>query len=157
MVEVVETKREIELVFPDGRREAYDPGVTGMTVVEGIGPGLAKAAVAMIVDGEMLDLMTPLSRGGEFRVLTDRDAESLAVTRSATSAEPSAPLALAIFIAAASVTMRIGSLMASSSCSTARRAQAPPGRRALLDQARIVHLVAGGCPFHLGPRIPVLS
>ncbi|HEY3460011.1 MAG TPA: threonine--tRNA ligase, partial [Casimicrobiaceae bacterium] len=50
-------------------------------VVASIGAGLLRAAVAVQVDGEVQDLVTPLRRGGEFRVLTEKDAASLAVLR----------------------------------------------------------------------------
>ncbi|HCU11522.1 MAG TPA: threonine--tRNA ligase, partial [Gemmatimonadetes bacterium] len=38
-------------------------------------------AIAVQVDGEIIDLNTPLRKGGQFRVLTEKDPESLAVLR----------------------------------------------------------------------------
>ena len=40
-----------------------------------------RAALAVELDGELLDLVTPLRRGGSFRVLTSRDAQALDVLR----------------------------------------------------------------------------
>jgi threonyl-tRNA synthetase len=49
--------------------------------VASIGPGLLKAAIAVAVDGEIQDLMTPIRRGGAFQVITDKDSRALAVLR----------------------------------------------------------------------------
>ncbi|HYG96393.1 MAG TPA: threonine--tRNA ligase, partial [Solirubrobacterales bacterium] len=47
-----------------------------------IGPGLAKAALAIKVNGELCDLAAPLSAGGgEVAILTDRDPEALELIR----------------------------------------------------------------------------
>lgn len=62
---------ELELVYPDGTVARHPPGVTGLEVAKSIGPRLAKAAVAVSVDDELLDLSEPLSRGGRFSVITE--------------------------------------------------------------------------------------
>ena len=56
-------------------------GTTGRDIVASIGPGLLKAAVAVAVDGEVMDLMTPLRAGGAFVVLKESDPRSLDVLR----------------------------------------------------------------------------
>ena len=66
---------------PTARRAASPPGTLPADVVRSIGERLLRAAVAVSVDGEMQDLMTPLRTGGAFRVLTERDPEALAVLR----------------------------------------------------------------------------
>jgi threonyl-tRNA synthetase len=66
---------EITLTLPDGSTRQVPVGTTGREVVESIGPGLAKAAVAVVVDGTVLDLTTPLRRGGKFVVLTEREQD----------------------------------------------------------------------------------
>ena len=71
----------IELTLPDGAALKAVAGAPALDAVAGIGPGLAKAALAVVLDGEINDLMTPLGHGGAFRVLTDRDEESLDVLR----------------------------------------------------------------------------
>jgi threonyl-tRNA synthetase len=50
-------------------------------VVAGIGERLLQAAVAIQIDGEIQDLATPLRKSGSFRVLTEKDADALAVLR----------------------------------------------------------------------------
>ena len=62
----------------DAQRAA---GTLAVDVVRSIGERLLSAAVAVAVDGEIQDLMTPLRTGGAFRVLTERDPEALGVLR----------------------------------------------------------------------------
>jgi threonyl-tRNA synthetase len=71
----------LSLILPDGKTLEVAPGTLPRDVVASIGPRLLLAAIAVMVDGEIQDLMTPLRKGGPFRVLTDRDKESLAVLR----------------------------------------------------------------------------
>jgi threonyl-tRNA synthetase len=72
---------ELTLVLPDGATRAVPAGTLPADVVRSIGERLLSAAVAVSVDGEIQDLMTPLRKGGAFRVLTERDPEALAVLR----------------------------------------------------------------------------
>ncbi|MBX3133367.1 MAG: threonine--tRNA ligase [Gemmatimonadaceae bacterium] len=72
---------QIVLTLPDGKTREVTPGTLAREVVASIGPGLLKAAIAVAVDGEIQDLMTPLRRGGAFQVLTDKDPRALAVLR----------------------------------------------------------------------------
>jgi len=69
------------LTLPNGDTRSVEPGTLPRDVVASIGPRLLQAAIAVSVDGEIQDLITPLRRGGAFRVLTDRDPESLAILR----------------------------------------------------------------------------
>ncbi len=72
---------EIDLVLPDGTHKRVPAGTTPADVARSIGAGLAKAAVAGVLDGKVVDLNLPLARGGAFRVLTRKDKEALAVLR----------------------------------------------------------------------------
>jgi threonyl-tRNA synthetase len=56
-------------------------GATGADAAAAIGPGLAKAALAIKVDGELRDLSAALSDGAEIAILTDRDPEALELIR----------------------------------------------------------------------------
>ncbi|GJG87743.1 threonine--tRNA ligase [Gemmatimonadetes bacterium T265] len=69
------------LTLPNGDTREVAPGTLPSEVVASIGERLLRAAVAVSVDGEVQDLVTPLRRGGAFRVLTDRDPEALGVLR----------------------------------------------------------------------------
>lgn len=65
-----------ELRLPDGTVRNYDAPVTGTTVAMDIGPGLAKAALAMKVDGELLDLYLEVSEDCDFELITPRSPEA---------------------------------------------------------------------------------
>src|SRR3954468_20889406 len=67
--------------LPDGKPLALPEGATGADAAAAIGPGLAKAALAIRVDGELRDLAAPLPDGVEIGILTDRDPEALALIR----------------------------------------------------------------------------
>ncbi len=69
------------LTLPDGATREVPPGTLARDVVATIGERLLKASIAVMVNGETLDLNTPLRKGGAFRVLTEKDPESLAVLR----------------------------------------------------------------------------
>jgi threonyl-tRNA synthetase len=56
-------------------------GASGADAAAAIGPGLAKAALAIRVDGELRDLSTALPDGAEIAILTDRDPEALELVR----------------------------------------------------------------------------
>ncbi|MDP8958351.1 MAG: threonine--tRNA ligase [Actinomycetota bacterium] len=71
----------IELTFPDHSRHHFPEGTTGRQVAEWVGAGLARAAVAVHLDGQALDLERPLRKGGSFEVLTDSSEEGRAVLR----------------------------------------------------------------------------
>src|SRR5712672_4495502 len=67
--------------LPDGATREAPEGALPRDIVASIGPRLLRDAIAVQVDGEILDLNTPLRKGGNFRVLTEKDPESLAVLR----------------------------------------------------------------------------
>ena len=69
------------LTLPDGATREVPAGTLPRAVVESIGPRLAKDAVAVAVNGEVQDLVTPLRVPGAFVVLTRKDPRALAVLR----------------------------------------------------------------------------
>ena len=73
------TKTTVRL--PDGSPLELPDGASGADAAAAIGPGLAKAALAITVDGELRDLAAPLADGAEIAILTDRDPEALALIR----------------------------------------------------------------------------
>jgi len=72
---------ELSLTLPDGSARHVPYGTLPRDVVASIGAGLLRAAVAVTVNGEIQDLVTPLRASGAFRVLTEKDATSLDVLR----------------------------------------------------------------------------
>ncbi|MCY3678959.1 MAG: threonine--tRNA ligase [Gemmatimonadetes bacterium] len=71
----------IHVTLPDRTSVALPEGATAGTLAAAIGPGLARAALAAVVDGEIVDLNHPLSDGASVRLLTERDPEALGVLR----------------------------------------------------------------------------
>ena len=69
------------ITLPDGSVRQYDGAVTGAEVAASIGPGLAKAALAMEVDGALRDLSDSLDHDVRLRFVTRRDAEALPMIR----------------------------------------------------------------------------
>ncbi|MGD2100659.1 MAG: threonine--tRNA ligase [Acidimicrobiia bacterium] len=67
--------------MPDNTILTHDEGATGLEVAESIGPGLARAAVAVKVNGVQMDLSTPITGGGDFEVLTLDSPEGLHILR----------------------------------------------------------------------------
>jgi threonyl-tRNA synthetase len=77
----MEATTKITVRLPDGKPLELPDGATGADAAAAIGPGLAKAALAIEVDGELRDLLAPLPDGAEISILTDRDPEALALIR----------------------------------------------------------------------------
>ena len=70
------------LSLPDGAVRSFDSPVTGADLAASIGPGLAKAALLVEVDGELWDLSRPIERRrGGARIVTARDEDALEVLR----------------------------------------------------------------------------
>jgi threonyl-tRNA synthetase len=67
----------MEYVLPDGRSLELPDGATGADAAAAIGPGLARAALAVKVDGRPWDLGRPLPTDGERRleIITDRSGD----------------------------------------------------------------------------------
>ena len=71
----------VAITLPDGSVRTFDESVTGLQVATDIGPGLAKAALAVRVNGEMKDLSEPIASDGEISIVTARDEDALELIR----------------------------------------------------------------------------
>ena len=71
----------IRVHLPDGSSRELEAGASAADLAAQIGPGLAKAAVAAVVNGAIRDLSLPLEDGADIRLLTKRDSEALEVLR----------------------------------------------------------------------------
>src|ERR687894_31068 len=71
----------MHVLLPDGTRKDLDDGATGADLAAAIGPGLARAALAVKVDGRLRDLERPLADGDRVEIVTDRSPESLELLR----------------------------------------------------------------------------
>jgi threonyl-tRNA synthetase len=69
------------ITLPDGSVRVFDGPVTGTTIAASIGPGLAKAALAMQVDGKLRDLSEEIAADAALRFITRRDPEALEMIR----------------------------------------------------------------------------
>jgi threonyl-tRNA synthetase len=69
------------ITLPDGSVRRFDAPVTGTTVAEAIGPGLARAALAMKLDGKLVDLATEIDRDAAVVFVTRRDPDALELIR----------------------------------------------------------------------------
>jgi threonyl-tRNA synthetase len=77
---------KVNVKLPDGTVRNYNGGATALTVAGDISAGLARAAVAAEVDGQLFDLTQPLPAGEhELVLLTDRDEKSLEILRHTTA------------------------------------------------------------------------
>src|SRR5688572_6190592 len=71
----------IDLIFPDGSKRSFEPGTTGKQVAASIAPSLAKRAVLIKLDGELLDVERPLEKSGKFEILGRDAPEALETIR----------------------------------------------------------------------------
>jgi threonyl-tRNA synthetase len=72
----------ITITLPDGSSREMAAGSTPFDVAAAIGPGLAKAAIAARVDGELVDLTRPFTGNAALALVTSRDeAEALELAR----------------------------------------------------------------------------
>jgi len=71
----------VAVTLPDGRRLEFADPVTGGEIAAAIGPGLAKAAIAIRVDGKPRDLSTVVDRDAAVAVITRDAPEGLEILR----------------------------------------------------------------------------
>ena len=69
------------ITLPDGSVRRFDGTVTGTTVAESIGPGLARAALAMKLDGNLVDIATPIEADARIVFVTRKDPDALELIR----------------------------------------------------------------------------
>ncbi len=71
----------VKITLPDGSIRETAEGTTAGQIAEIIGAGLAKAALAAKINGQLQDLSTPINSDSELSILTSRDDEGLEVMR----------------------------------------------------------------------------
>ncbi|MAR89530.1 MAG: threonine--tRNA ligase [Pseudomonadales bacterium] len=71
----------IDITLPDGNVRSYPEALSGLDLAQDIGPGLAKASLAMYINGELKDLTTELTDSCEVAFLTRDKDEALELLR----------------------------------------------------------------------------
>lgn len=75
----------VRLTLPDGKVLEVPHGSTVLEATEKIGPRLAKAAVAAVVNDQAVDMSFRLENDGKIRILTPDDPEGVGVLRHSTA------------------------------------------------------------------------
>ena len=63
----------LSITLPDGSVREVARGTTPADIAAAIGPGLAKAAIAARVDGDLVDLSRPFERDAQLALVTQKD------------------------------------------------------------------------------------
>ncbi len=71
----------VAITLPDGSLRNFDGAVTGAALAADIGPGLAKAALAISVDGEVRDLDATVESDATVSIITAKSPEALELLR----------------------------------------------------------------------------
>ncbi|HTS94602.1 MAG TPA: threonine--tRNA ligase [Stellaceae bacterium] len=72
---------QVRITLPDGSVRSFPGPVTGAELAKSIGPGLAKAAVAIKLDGEGKDLATRIEHDARVQIVTRSSADALEILR----------------------------------------------------------------------------
>ena len=73
------------ITLPDGTDKEFDSPVSLAQVAAAIGPGLAKAALAGVIDGQLADLDTVMEKDAKISLITGKSPEALEIIRHSTS------------------------------------------------------------------------
>ncbi len=71
----------MRVVLPDGKDLELRAGATGAELAAAIGPGLAKAALGVKVDGRLSDLQSTVPDGAHVAVVTRKDPDAIRLQR----------------------------------------------------------------------------
>jgi threonyl-tRNA synthetase len=75
----------IQITLPDQSKRSFDQPVTVAQVAANIGAGLAKAAIAGRVDGQLVDTSHLIQGDAQLAIVTDKDTEGLEIIRHSTA------------------------------------------------------------------------
>jgi threonyl-tRNA synthetase len=77
----VSSANEIRITLPDGSVRTTTRGSTGADIAASIGAGLAKAALAVKIDGELKDLDWPIPSDVRIEIVTRKSADAIDLIR----------------------------------------------------------------------------
>ncbi|KIL77731.1 threonine--tRNA ligase [Bacillus badius] len=75
----------LNITFPDGSVKEFPKGTTTEEIAQSISPGLRKKALAGKVDGQLLDLRTPIEKSGSLEIVTPDHEDALEILRHSTA------------------------------------------------------------------------
>ena len=87
MAQAATNKDMITITLPDGATREYQSGVTGMEIAESISKSLAKASIAVTIDGQQRDLSDPISHDATFSIIKLDSDEGLEIMRHTVTAQ----------------------------------------------------------------------
>ena len=65
----------ITITLPDGSKKEFEQNVTGLDIAASIGSGLAKAALGIKVNGQVIDLSRQIDQDSEIAIITAKNEE----------------------------------------------------------------------------------
>ena len=71
----------IQITLPDGTQKQFKKSVTAIEVAASIGERLAKATLAAVVNGQLMDATVLIEKDATLKLITDRDPEALNIIR----------------------------------------------------------------------------
>ena len=71
----------IKIELPDGSIKEVEAGISGFELANQISHNLAKAALAVEIDGTLKDLTTPLTTNAKVKIITAKDKHGLEILR----------------------------------------------------------------------------
>ena len=77
----------MNITLPDGSIKELPKGSTGLDLAASIGPGLAKAALAVVVNGDQKDLSDSINEDAEVSIITINSDEGLEIMRHTLTAQ----------------------------------------------------------------------
>ncbi len=69
------------ITLPDGSVRSFEGAVTGTAIAEAIGPGLARAALVIVVNGVQVDMSSEITEDSSIKFITRKDAAALELIR----------------------------------------------------------------------------
>jgi threonyl-tRNA synthetase len=75
------SEHPVVVTLPDGSKRAFPASLTGAELAASIGPGLAKAAIALKLDGEPRDLATVIDHDAKAAIITREQPDGLEILR----------------------------------------------------------------------------
>jgi len=75
----------VKITFPDGSKKDFEKRPTGLEIASSISEGLARAALAIEVDGKLTDLDHPIKEDAKIRIITFKDKVGVEIFRHSTA------------------------------------------------------------------------